>query len=134
MAEPTQPGDESGVEARAVLTVIAAWLVPGAGHFALGRRGLALAFCLIVAVGIALGLLLDGNLHQIVAGRPLTLLFTLASMGMGMPYFLMRYGAGYAGDVMSPGYEYGSAFLITAGLMNLLLVLDVWDRLRGRRG
>jgi hypothetical protein len=34
---------------------------------------------------------------------------------------------------MGAGYEYGTAFLLTAGLMNLLLVLDVWDIVRGKK-
>ena len=34
---------------------------------------------------------------------------------------------------MAAGYEYGTAFLLTAGLMNLLLVLDAWDIARGKK-
>ena len=54
-------------------------------------------------------------------------------MGMGLPYFGLRFIFGYQGSVVAAGYEYGSAFLLTAGLMNLLLVLDTWDILRGRK-
>ena len=48
-------------------------------------------------------------------------------------YFVLRYLLGYHGDLVSPGFEYGSAFILTAGLMNLLLVLDAWDHARGRK-
>ena len=34
---------------------------------------------------------------------------------------------------MAPGFEYGTAFLLTAALMNLLLILDAWDIARGRK-
>ena len=54
-------------------------------------------------------------------------------MGIGAPYFVARYGAGYQGRPEAPGFEYGTIFLLSAGLMNLLLVLDVWDIARGRR-
>jgi hypothetical protein len=54
-------------------------------------------------------------------------------MGMGFPYFLLRYGLHYQGNMVGPGYEYGTAFLLTAGLMNLLLVLDCWDIVRGKK-
>ena len=54
-------------------------------------------------------------------------------MGMGTPYFVLRYGLHYQGNVMGAGYEYGTAFLLTAGLMNLLLVLDAWDIVRGKK-
>ena len=48
-------------------------------------------------------------------------------MGMGLPYFVLRYLLGYSGNVIGSGFEYGSAFVLTAGLMNLLLTLDTWD-------
>ena len=35
--------------------------------------------------------------------------------------------------MLGAGYEYGFAFLLTAGLMNLLLVIDVWDIANGRK-
>ena len=52
---------------------------------------------------------------------------------MGVPYFVLRYVLHYQGDVISAGYEYGTAFLLTAGLMNLLLVLDAWDIALGKK-
>ena len=64
--------------------------------------------------------------------QPLETLATLACAGMGIPYFLL-YGLGYTGNIDSAGYEYGKAFVATAGLMNLLLVLDAWDIACGRK-
>jgi len=113
--------------------ILAAWLVPGAGHFILGRRARGIAFFLIVATSIAVGYSLEGNLHRILPDQPLTILATMGVMGMGAPYFVLRFMLGYAGDLVSAGFEYGTAFLLTAGLMNLLLVLDVWDIARGRK-
>ena len=37
------------------------------------------------------------------------------------------------GTILSPTYEYGCAYLLTAGLMNLLLMLDSWDIASGRK-
>ena len=115
------------------VTAVVAWLVPGAGHWYLGRRGRALAFLALVAASLALGLALHGNLYRPLPGQPLTYLATLGCMGMGLPYFLLRYLAGYSGEVIAPGYEYGTAFILTAGLMNLLLVLDAWDIALGKK-
>lgn len=113
--------------------VVAAWLVPGAGHLLLGRKGRAAAFLVIVMAALLVGLALDGNLYRVEPERPLTLLLTLGSMGLGGPYLFLRFVAGYAGQVVAPGFEYGSAFIVTAGLMNMLLVLDVLDIVRGRK-
>jgi Family of unknown function (DUF6677) len=118
---------------RAAMKALAAWLVPGLGHFLLGRRARALLFAVIVLAAVVIGASLDGRLCNFTSGEPLTNLCTLASMGMGIPYFVLRFGLHYGGEVLSPGYEYGFAFLLTAGLMNLLLVLDAWDIARGRK-
>jgi hypothetical protein len=52
---------------------------------------------------------------------------------MGVPYFVLRWGVGYEGNVMGAGYEYGTAFILTAGLMNWLLILDTFDIARGKK-
>jgi hypothetical protein len=104
-----------------------AFLVPGAGHLYLGRRGRAIAFFFIVMIMFVVGLLLDGKLYVPEAGKPLTVLATLGSMGAGLPYFIARMMGRFIGDVTSITYEYGNAFTLTAGLMNLLLVLDSYD-------
>lgn len=133
--EPPATGPASGPVAvgNAWVAALVAWLLPGAGHYYLGRRGRALAFLGLVSVSIAIGCTLDGNLYRPLPNQPLSYLATLGCMGLGVPYFVLRYLVGYAGDVTSPGYEYGTAFILTAGLMNLLLVLDAWDIALGKK-
>ena len=58
----------------------------------------------------------------------------LGCIGAGAAYLIPRMVFGIAGDVDALGYDYGGAFVITAGLMNLLLLLDVWDRVRAPKG
>jgi hypothetical protein len=124
--------DEAAVP-KVLGTLVAAWLVPGAGHFLLGRRGRGVCFFLLVLTAVVTGVLLTGNLYRVLPDQPLTMLATLGSMGMGAPYFFLRFYLGYQGDLTSVGYEYGTAFLLTAGLLNLLLVMDAWDIARGRK-
>ena len=136
MAEGQDVVQAEGVavgEVRLRWALILAWLVPGAGHMWLGRRGRAAVFFLIVLMSVLIGLQLSGNLYRVDPSRPLSFLGTMASMGMGAAYFGLRFVSGYTGDISGAGYEYGTAFLVTAGLMNLLLVLDVWDIGRGRK-
>lgn len=117
---------------RTIVATALALAIPGAGHFYLGRRRLALAFAAIIIVMFILGLALDGRLYVSEPGRPLTFLATLGSMGAGLLYLLARL-VGPFGDVGSITYEYGTAFTLTAGLMNLLLVLDAFDIAEGRK-
>jgi hypothetical protein len=119
---------------RAVISMILAWVVPGAGHFYLGRRGRAVAFFGIVVVMFVLGILLDGAAYTRASsqGSWLKILASMASLGAGLLYVCAaKFGA--LGDVVSATYEYGSAFMLTAGLMNLLLVLDCYDIECGRK-
>lgn len=129
MSERAEPGPSG----RLIGLVLLAWLVPAAGHVALGRRGRAAVFAVVLAVALATGYALDGNLYRVVPGQPLSWLFTAGAAGLGAPYFLLRWGLGYQGDPTAPGFEYGTVFLLSAGLMNLLLVLDVYDIASGRK-
>ena len=137
MAEPGIPQaaelPQPAAVANPLLAAFLAWLVPGAGHLMLRRAARAGLFFVVVLVSLAIGCSLHGNLYTPVAGQPLTYLATLGCMGLGLPYFILRYLVGYHGDVVSAGFEYGTAFVLTAGLMNLLLVLDAWDIASGKK-
>jgi hypothetical protein len=108
------------------LAMFFAFLVPGAGHLYLGKRGRAITFFLIVMAMFIVGLLIDVKLYRPQSGQPLATLAAFGSMGAGLPYFIARFMRSW-GDVGSITYEYGSAFTLTAGLMNLLLMLDAFD-------
>jgi hypothetical protein len=118
---------------RGALAAVLAFVFPGLGHLYLARKGRALIFAAVVLASVAMGVAIDGNLYAPVPGHPLTYLATFGCMGMGLPYFVLRYLMHYEGDVTAPGFDYGTAFLLGAGLMNLLLVLDAWDIGSGRK-
>lgn len=122
------------MKTRAIVAMALALLVPGAGHFFLGRRGRALAFFAIVAFMLALGLAIDGSMYALgeSRGQLLTVFASIGSMGSGVLYFLGR-SSGIEGSITTQMFEYGRTFTLTAGLMNLLLVLDCWDiSMRGK--
>ena len=114
--------------------MILAFLVPGAGHFFLGRKARGVAFFLIVAFMFSVGLLVEGGIYTFAESRGslLRILASLGSMGSGLLYFAAR-AVGTFGNVTSMTYEYGTTFTLTAGLMNLLLVLDCFDISAGRK-
>lgn len=119
---------------RPLAAVALAWLFPGLGHFYLGRRRTALLFALIVTACFVLGLSFEGHLYTVESGQPLTVLATFALYGAGLLNLAARMLSGNpGGTVLAPTYEYGCAYLLTAGLMNLLLMLDAWDIASGRK-
>ena len=120
---------------RALAAMALAFVVPGAGHFFLGRRARGAAFFFVVACMFALGLAVDGGLYVLreAKGQFLTALASLGSMGSGSLYFLAA-ATGPHGNIRALTFEYGRTFTLTAGVMNLLLVLDCYDLAVGRKG
>ncbi len=110
-----------------------AWLVPGLGHLLLGRRLRAGVFAAIIGVGFVVGILLQGELMLPHQGDPLSYLGFIAALGNGFLFLVARaFGLG-GGIVTAAGFEYGNTFLLTAGMMNLLLVLDTHDIAVGKK-
>jgi len=122
------------VKPRTWIAMALAYLVPGAGHLYLGRRERGIAFFCIVVFMFAVGLAVDGDLYAVTrtGGSLLRLLAAFGSMGAGLLYWIADF-KGVTGDITSITYEHGTAFVITAGLMNLLLVLDAFDIAEGRK-
>jgi hypothetical protein len=109
------------------------WAVPGAGHLWLGRRSKGVIFLLALPVMFATGLALRGRLFPFDAQEPLVVLAALADVGIGAIYFVASVLGFGSGEVTAVTYEYGNTFLIVAGLLNLLVIVDVWDVALGRK-
>jgi hypothetical protein len=116
-----------------VLLCLAAWAVPGAGHLWLGRRSKGLIFLLALPLMFALGLALKGRLFPFDLSEWLVALAAVADVGIGLPYFVAKALGFGEGAVRAVTYEYGNAFLIVAGLLNLLVVIDAYDVALGRK-
>jgi hypothetical protein len=109
------------------------WLLPGLGHFILGRRSRAVVFAVVILVAFATGLILDGELILPRHGDPLSYLAAIAIVGNGVLFFIAKYLGLGQGAVTAASYEFGNTFLLTAGMMNLLLLLDIHDIAVGRK-
>lgn len=116
-----------------MLVCVAAWLIPGAGHLWAGRRFKGLVFLLTLPAMFVIGLALQGRIFPFEPSQPLVALASLADLGIGATYFVARALGQGAGNVVTVTYEYGNAFLIVAGLLNMLVVIDTWDIALGRK-
>ncbi|MDQ5872760.1 MAG: hypothetical protein M3547_11225 [Acidobacteriota bacterium] len=133
MSSNAQATTESAGRHPAVAAALA-WIFPGLGHLFLGRRKTALLYALIVTATFLLGLSFEGRLYTIDRSQPLSILATFAVSGAGLLNLAARFlSDNPSGTILSPTYEYGCAYLLTAGLMNLLLMLDAWDIAKGRK-
>ncbi len=143
-------GAQAQTEARnaAPLALLAiAWLIPGAGHWILGKRLRAGVFAVVIVAAFITGFLLDGELGSPKPGDPFSWLATFACLGNGILYLVrmiwinglggflggIPFNLAGGGNPAAAGFAYGNTFLYTAGLMNLLTVLDVSDIARGEK-
>lgn len=117
--------------------VALAWLIPGGGHFLLKRpiRGGLLAAC--VAAMFLLGLMMRGALFQPQTGDLLTTVIYcggfIGNLMSGILYIFTKW-LGYAQpDMAGHVHDYGSKFLVGAGLLNLLAMVDAFEIATGKR-
>jgi hypothetical protein len=116
-----------------VLLCLAAWAVPGAGHIWMGRRQKGFVFLIALPAMFLSGLLLHGRIFPFELSEPLVALAAIANLGAGGPWLLARMLESGSGTVTAWTYEYGNCFLIVAGLLNFLVVLDAFDIGMGRK-
>ena len=125
MPEPARPS--------LVLTCALAWVFPGAGHMLQGQAGKALIFGATLLPMYVLGLWFGGRLFPFEGSEPLVWLAGLAQWMMGAVRLIAELVSAGKGDVVVASYEYGNTFLITAGRLNALVILDASDVARGRK-
>ncbi|MGA7920909.1 MAG: DUF6677 family protein [Candidatus Acidiferrales bacterium] len=132
---PTE-GSARSVAKRDVLApvaVLAAWIVPGAGHLMLGRWGRALGFLIAVA-GLAItGAVLRGNIFAPHSGDLFGTLGFLADAASGVCYYAARLLETAGSNVSRAAGDYGTRFIAAAGVVNLLAVIDALEIASARR-
>lgn len=126
--------EQSGLSPKGVLAFAAAIAVPGAGYLLSGRwkRGVLVG---VVLIGIfVLGILLHGRLDTIDLTNRLSIVFVFADAGSGILYLASLLGhIGVDVQAQNPTFEYGTALLRLAGLLNYLVALDAYDVAVGRK-
>lgn len=127
------PAGRTTSPAQSLIICAAAWAVPGAGHLWLGRAQKGVSLLVLLTLMFTFGLWIEGRLFPFEFADPLVGLAALADLGVGLPYFFAKaLGAG-VGRAVAVTYEYGNTFVIVAGLLNMLAVLDAYDISQGRK-
>ncbi len=111
--------------------LVLALLVPGAGHFFLGRKKKAVVLATIIILTFFLGVYLHGKLYSFEKGQSgsetlINYIGALAGLGNGILYIL-AVGFGFAnGQIEKRTFEIGVTFLLSAGLFNILAAVDAY--------
>jgi hypothetical protein len=105
---------------------IAGWLVPGLGHLLAGRWGRGIVFFLAVAAMLITGYLQRGFVFSTNFKDAFGLLGFLADIGNGILYFVWKVFETAGPDTARAAGDYGTRFIATAGVLNLLTVFDAY--------
>jgi len=107
--------------------------VPGLGHAILSKWDRAIVFLCTIACMFSFGLYLQGELFGPDFNTIYSVLKFIADAGSGLFYWVSwLFGLG-AGDSTAYTYDYANVFLYVAGLLNMLIVVDVFDIAMGRK-
>jgi hypothetical protein len=128
-ATGTQPVPYEGF---VYLPLIAGWLVPGAGHFVLGKwwRGALLAASVLgmFATGLAMHGEIGSEVHNI-----LDILGLAGGLGSGLLYMVARAAGWGAAQAQVTTADWGTRFIWVAGLLNVIAAVDAHNLRTGRK-
>jgi TM2 domain-containing membrane protein YozV len=132
--EEKQPSVPIGAWAPAVAL---GWLIPGGGHFLLKRNGRGVLLLIAVTSMFVCGLMMRGYMFQPQTGDLLTTLINVGGFVgdvAGGILYLLTVWLGYSQpDVAGHVHDYGTKFLVVAGLLNILAMVDAFEIAAGRK-
>jgi hypothetical protein len=128
VSRPTQPKT-----ATLVWLCAAAWAVPGLGHFLLGRKGRAVILFAAIATMFLLGILMQGEFFSTSSGSYLRTLGYYCELCVGLAMPIARFFGYAGGNPLFVSSDFGTAYLVAAGMLNTLSILDTFDIAMGRK-
>jgi hypothetical protein len=138
LSEPVPPSEaapakEESSSARSLFVVIVGWLLPGLGHLVQGKFGRAIIGFLTVGALAICGLWMRGNVFPLHNADAFGLLGFIADSGSGAFYLLAHTIEKAGPDVSRAAGDNGTRLLATAGVLNLLFILDALEISRGHK-
>jgi TM2 domain-containing membrane protein YozV len=107
------------------------WLIPGGGHFLLKRFGRGILLLLAVTGMFVCGLMMRGAMFTPQSGDLLTTLINtggfIGDIFAGILYLLSAWLGYNQPDQAGAVHDYGTKFLVTAGLLNILAMVDAYE-------
>src|SRR6266496_3718062 len=117
----------------AVLAPAIGWLIPGAGHLIQKRWIRGLLIMVSVVTMFVLGLLMQGRIYRPNGGDILDILGFVGDLGTGALYIISRVQDLGHGVVAHATADYGTKYIIVAGLLNFISVADAYHIAIGKK-
>ena len=115
------------------LVLLVAWLIPGAGHFLIGKWVRALLLFAAILTMYLTGLGLSGQIYTPNTGDLLDILGFVGQLGSGLLYVLAHVFGWGATSVITALNDYGTKFLTVGGLLNIIAAVDAHSLANGRK-
>jgi hypothetical protein len=137
--EPAAAGGKTGRRdaaasgASPALALLAGWLVPGAGHLLLGKWVRAGLLMVSIMGMFVIGIALAGKVYTPNTGEPLDMLGFAGDLGSGLLYGLARLLGWGQAPVLTAVADYGTKFIVVAGLLNVVAAVDAHSLASGRK-
>jgi hypothetical protein len=112
---------------------VAGALFPGLGHAVLRKWDRAVVFFASISIMFILGVQLQGRLFNPDLENFFAMLKFVAEAGSGLFYWISWLQGFGGGDPTAYAYDYANVFPYVAGLLNMLVIVDVFDIAMGRK-
>ena len=112
---------------------VAAWMVPGLGHWLLGRKWRAMILFIAIITMFVMGVVMQGQFFNTNSGSYLETLGYFGEMCIGLAMPVARFFGYAGGDPLFVSADFGTAYLVAAGMLNTLSILDTYDIAIGRK-
>ncbi len=116
-----------------IIYLLLGWAVPGLGHISQKKYWRGGIFLGCIAAMIGMGIFMGGRIYSFQTENPLTILAFFADIGNGLLYIFSRIFSFGEGSLKNITFEFGTAYLAGAGLLNYLVALDAFDIASGKK-
>ena len=116
-----------------LLVLSAVWLIPGAGHLLLKKWIRAALLFVSIVLMFVIGVTLQGKVYTPNTGELLDMLNFAGDLGTGVLYILARVFDLGASSVQLATADYGTKFIVVAGLLNIVAAVDAHSLANGRK-
>jgi len=116
-----------------IIAPIAGWFFPGLGHIIQRRwiRGLLLMLAVLIMFFAGLGM--QGKVYSFNTGDLLDILGFVGDVGSGLLYFVARTMDWGAGNIQRAVADYGTKYIVVAGLLNVISAIDAYHIAIGKK-
>jgi hypothetical protein len=136
MANPQLTAAKSGevsASSMAIIAPLAGWLFPGLGHFIQRKwiRGLLLMLAVFIMFFAGIGM--QGKVYGFNTGDLLDILGFVGDIGSGLLYFIARAMDWGGGNIQRAVADYGTKYIVVAGLLNIIAAVDAHQIAIGKK-